>query len=214
MKVKKHNYEGDSIKVSFDLNRCIHAAECLTNLPEVFDAHGKPWIRPDKAKADRIAATVELCPTGALHYERKDGGREETGDTSNVAAVAVNGPVYVRGKLKLVNAETGETLRETRAALCRCGSSKNRPFCDNSHSADRFFAPAELKEDRMQIDEAAGSADGTLEISYKSNGSYAFKGHMELRDRAGNLLSEGDCAWLCSCGLSANKPFCDGSHKR
>jgi uncharacterized Fe-S cluster protein YjdI len=69
-------YRSEKITVSFDLQRCIHARECVRGLPEVFDTEKRPWIQPDKAEPDAITTVVLRCPSGALRLEREDGVRE------------------------------------------------------------------------------------------------------------------------------------------
>ncbi|MFI9465365.1 (4Fe-4S)-binding protein [Streptomyces xiamenensis] len=76
---EKKAYEGRSITVTFEAARCRHAAECVRGLPEVFDTARRPWIRPDGAEAGRLAEVVRRCPSGALQYERVDGGEETAG---------------------------------------------------------------------------------------------------------------------------------------
>lgn len=73
---EKKVYEGRSITVTFEARRCLHAAECVNGLPEVFDTAKRPWIRPDGAEAERLAEVVRRCPSGALRYEFADGGVE------------------------------------------------------------------------------------------------------------------------------------------
>ncbi|PZG20464.1 hypothetical protein C1I95_09440 [Micromonospora craterilacus] len=72
----KKAYEGQSITVTFEARRCLHAAECVRGLPEVFDTGQRPWIRPDGAEPERLAEVVRRCPSGALQYELVDGGAE------------------------------------------------------------------------------------------------------------------------------------------
>ncbi|MDR9436140.1 MAG: CDGSH iron-sulfur domain-containing protein [Thiohalophilus sp.] len=48
----------------------------------------------------------------------------------------------------------------------------------------------------------------------RPDGPLQFEGEMTLEDGEGNLLQRGDEAWLCRCGQSQDKPFCDGAHKR
>ncbi|RDG35544.1 hypothetical protein DVH02_24845 [Streptomyces corynorhini] len=69
-------YRTRSITVTFEAGRCLHAAECVRGLPEVFDTAKRPWIRPERAPADRLAEVVRRCPSGALRYERTDGEGE------------------------------------------------------------------------------------------------------------------------------------------
>ncbi|MFE4535257.1 (4Fe-4S)-binding protein [Streptomyces scopuliridis] len=73
---EKKAYQGQSITVTFEARRCLHAAECVNGLPEVFDTAARPWIRPDGADAERLAEVVRRCPSGALQYELADGGSE------------------------------------------------------------------------------------------------------------------------------------------
>ncbi|MEU5937297.1 (4Fe-4S)-binding protein [Micromonospora sp. NPDC047187] len=72
----KKAYKGQKITVTFEARRCLHAAECVRGLPEVFDTDQRPWIRPDGAEAERLAEVVRRCPSGALQYELVDGGAE------------------------------------------------------------------------------------------------------------------------------------------
>ncbi|MEM7416882.1 MAG: (4Fe-4S)-binding protein [Gemmatimonadota bacterium] len=126
-------YEAPDILVRFDTKRCIHAAECVHGLPAVFDADRRPWILPDAASADELAAVIEACPSGALTYERRDGGAAEVAADAPTLATVQDGPIYVRGSLHFTDHEGRPVETGPRAALCRCGASKNKPFCDNSH---------------------------------------------------------------------------------
>lgn len=131
-------FEGDGITVFFEGRRCIHAAECVTNLPAVFSADHRPWIKADGAAADAIADVIHRCPSGALTFERTDGGAAEPTDIPSAIRIVKDGPLYVRGMIDVVNAE-GETVSAgPRVALCRCGASKNKPFCDLSHKDAGF----------------------------------------------------------------------------
>jgi uncharacterized Fe-S cluster protein YjdI len=126
-------YANDSIEVQWEPRLCIHTRSCVRALPQVFDPEARPWVAVDAADADAVARTIETCPTGALHYRRLDGGGEETADASTVIEPRPNGPLFVRGRVRIVDDE-GQVIREdTRVALCRCGGSENKPFCDGSH---------------------------------------------------------------------------------
>lgn len=127
-------YTDDDIMVYYDRGRCIHFAACMRGLPEVFNPQARPWIKADAAPAEQIAEVVRRCPTGALHYELKDGPPEQPEPTT--VDVRQNGPLFLRGDLTIeapTTANPGGTVKDTRAALCRCGGSKNKPFCDGSH---------------------------------------------------------------------------------
>lgn len=99
----------------------------------MFKPAERPWIDPDAADPDAIAGTILTCPTGALHFRRLDGGAQETAVDETSVEPRPNGPLFMRGRLKIVG-DDGSVIREdTRLALCRCGASENKPFCDGSH---------------------------------------------------------------------------------
>jgi uncharacterized Fe-S cluster protein YjdI/CDGSH-type Zn-finger protein len=134
-------YPAPDILVYYQPRLCIHAAECVRGLPEVFDTSRKPWIAPQQASAQAIAEVIERCPSGALQYERLDGGAQEPVPQSASVRLVPDGPLYVRGPITLKDPEGNMIFRSTRAALCRCGASQNKPFCDNSHLQTGFQAP-------------------------------------------------------------------------
>jgi uncharacterized Fe-S cluster protein YjdI len=133
-------YEAEGIVVHWEPKLCIHVAGCIRSLPGVFDPNARPWVRTDAANADEIAAAIRTCPTGALRYERTDGGPRETPDTPARVQPRRNGPLLVRGNLQIVDADGNVTRTATRMALCRCGHSNNKPYCDLSHRAVGFVA--------------------------------------------------------------------------
>jgi uncharacterized Fe-S cluster protein YjdI len=126
-------YANDRIEVTWEPAFCIHAAECLRGLPAVFDNGRRPWIAVDDGSAADIGEVIQRCPTGALHFRRLDGGPQEPVPEETTVVERPNGPLYVHGKLRII-AQDHTTVREdTRVALCRCGASANKPFCDGSH---------------------------------------------------------------------------------
>jgi len=136
-------YASDRIEVTWEPRLCVHVGECFQGLPDVFDPWSRPWVRPDAADPDAVAEVVMRCPSGALHFRRLDGGPQEEdliGEEVELVALA-DGPMQVRGRAKLVDAE-GQTIREdTRMVLCRCGSSRTKPLCDGTHRVVGFKDP-------------------------------------------------------------------------
>ena len=205
-------YMGDVVHVTFDGARCIHAAECVRGLPAVFDTGRRPWILPSAAAADEIATVIERCPTGALHYERMDGSPQETPDERNTIRVQPDGPYYVRGRLRVVTADGTLLMDDVRLALCRCGQSQHKPFCDNAHLAAAFRDAGSVKP----TDSAAAPEHGELLIKARTDGPLKLQGDFELIGvdaTGGATVYHGSEAVLCRCGGSAHKPFCDGAHK-
>jgi uncharacterized Fe-S cluster protein YjdI len=135
-------YRSQTIAVSWNPRVCMHAARCVAGLPNVFQPGERPWVKINAATADEIATVIARCPSGALHFERLDGGPQEQPDAEMTVTPRPNGPLYVRGNIRIVNSR-GELVREdTRMALCRCGNSENKPFCDGSHRRVGFKAPS------------------------------------------------------------------------
>ena len=200
----RREYKSKDITVVWEPKRCVHSAECVRHLPDVFDPEARPWIHIEAESAEAIASTVRRCPTGALQYRPEGDLAAEQPDDQNTVVMRPNGPLYVRGQIEI------NGIRETRVALCRCGASARKPFCDNSHRTIGFQDPAHGTE--QDGGEATGS--GMLRIAPTVDGPLELTGPVLVGDSAGTVLYEGNETWLCRCGASETKPFCDGSHKR
>ena len=209
--MSRKTYRGKDIDVSFDLRRCIHAAECGRRLQVVFDVAKRPWVQPDNATADEVQATIDHCPSGALQYSRHDGGPQEQIPAQNIIIVMDSAEYQIRGNIVLQTMSGDFIADEYRLTLCRCGESNNKPFCDNSHRKARFVAVSEVLDNRAETVELAPT--GQLQIMTSVNGPLLLQGNFEIRDESNKQLFRGRKAALCRCGHSANKPFCDGTHK-
>lgn len=203
-------YAGKDISITFDLKRCIHAEECGKRLPAVFDAHHRPWVDPDGAGVDTIAEVVSHCPSGALHAQRADGVEAESSESPAEIVVGDHGPLYLRGNIEIVATDGSLIGRETRVALCRCGLSENKPFCDNSHIG-QFEASGPLG--RTKVQSADPGESEVLSIAARKDGPYILKGSFVIRAGNGGEQIAGMKGALCRCGHSNNKPFCDGTHR-
>ncbi len=199
-------YEGDKIKIVYDRKLCIHAAECGRSAGAMFQGGRDPWCDPDQVSAGDAAEIAMRCPTGALAFERKDGGPAEAAPEHNVVVIAADGPLYIRGDIELDGAD-GQGV-STRMALCRCGASDNKPFCDNSHQGASFKDAGPVGDTGKGL-EARG---GKLKITRAKNGPLLLSGNITIRAGSGRDAWEGTKCALCRCGASKNKPFCDGSH--
>lgn len=131
-------YEGDGIVVHWEPSLCIHVANCIRSQPGVFDPNARPWVAVTAANADAIAAAIEACPTGALRYERTDGSLQERPRIPSSIQPRLNGPLFVEGDIVVVDSQGNVVRKATRVALCRCGHSHNKPYCDLSHRAVGF----------------------------------------------------------------------------
>ena len=131
-------YTGKTATVSWNGKLCIHIGECGRAEGDLFVGGRQPWCQPDVASDDEIKDVVARCPTGALSVKFADGAVPETAIPENTVHVAYNGPLFVRGQLEIEGAPSDAPGLKFRAALCRCGQSKNKPFCDNSHESAGF----------------------------------------------------------------------------
>jgi len=199
--------EGQALTLKFEAQRCIHARFCVTGAPTVFLANVRgPWIHPDTVDVERLAAIAQECPSGAIQYRRKDGRPDETAPPVNLAAIREGGPYAIRGRLQIDGEFAG-----FRATLCRCGASKNKPFCDSSHHEIGFAAtgePASGVTDMLPV------RDGVLAIDPQADGPLQVRGNLEITSGTGRVVARVTAATLCRCGGSSTKPFCDGTHAR
>jgi CDGSH-type Zn-finger protein/uncharacterized Fe-S cluster protein YjdI len=198
---------GQKMELSFETKRCIHARFCVTGAPNVFLANVKgPWIHPDAMEVERVVEVAHACPSGAITYHRLDGVHDEPAPPVNLAGVREAGPYAFRGQLQIDGEAVG-----FRATLCRCGASKNKPFCDGSHHDVGFSAtgePPSGKTDMLPV------RDGVLAIEPEINGPLAVRGNLEITSGTGRVVARVMTARLCRCGGSATKPFCDGTHAK
>jgi CDGSH-type Zn-finger protein/uncharacterized Fe-S cluster protein YjdI len=200
-------YRGTSIVVRFDGQKCIHSRNCVLGRPDVFvpNAPGS-WIKPDNAAAEIIAAIALSCPSGAITYERLDGALQETAPAVNLVRIRENGPLAFHAEIAI----DGEPAA-FRATLCRCGASHRKPYRDGSHAAAQFSATG---EPATQESSPLAARAGALAIRPLRDGPLMIAGPLEIVSGTGRTVTRCTEAFLCRCGGSAKKPFCDGSHKR
>jgi CDGSH-type Zn-finger protein/uncharacterized Fe-S cluster protein YjdI len=198
---------GRKLDLLFETKRCIHARFCVTGAPDVFLANVQgPWIHPDAMEVERVVEIAHACPSGAIQYRRTDGVHDETAPPVNLASIREAGPYGFRGQLEL----DGEPIG-FRATLCRCGASKNKPFCDSSHHEVGFNATGEPASGKT---DALAARNGVLAIDPQLNGPLSVRGNLEITSGTGRIVARVTTAKLCRCGGSATKPFCDGTHAR
>lgn len=198
---------GKRVLIRFDGGKCIHSRNCVLSRPDVFvpNVDGE-WIHPDSATPEAMVALALNCPSGAIAYERLDGGENEQPPLVNTAHVRENGPYAIHAEMTIEG--HGSMLRAT---LCRCGQSSNKPFCDGSHKNARFEASGEPS---TQDSPTLEQRNGALGIRPSKNGPLLVEGNLEICAGTGRTVKRVTKAALCRCGHSANKPFCDGSHAK
>ncbi|MCU0677143.1 MAG: CDGSH iron-sulfur domain-containing protein [Myxococcota bacterium] len=197
--------EGSKLTLLFEGRRCIHSRHCVLDAPRVFLANTPgDWIYPDAMSAESLVAVAHSCPSGAIRYERHDGGEPEAAPEVNQLRIRENGPYAVHAPIVLAGKDDG-----FRATLCRCGHSGNKPWCDGSHVAVEFVASGEPKSGAT---DPLASRGGALEVTPMINGPLRVRGNLEICAGTGRTVARVTEAKLCRCGQSKNKPFCDLSH--
>lgn len=199
--------QGREVTVTFDGSKCVHSRNCVLGNPQVFVPNVKgDWIFPDAAPAEAVLRLGFNCPSGAIRVARNDGGAgSEVAPVVNTLRLRENGPLALEAPILVRGAPAG-----VRATLCRCGASKTKPYCDGSHSEAGFTASG---EPAVKESTALEARDGAVDVQPQPNGPLKLVGNLEIVSGTGRTVNRVTQTWLCRCGQSKNKPYCDGSHK-
>ncbi|VAW77851.1 hypothetical protein MNBD_GAMMA15-33 [hydrothermal vent metagenome] len=206
---QKFQFPGKQVNVDWDGRLCIHIGECGQSEGELFVGGREPWCQPDLTSPEQTKDVVERCPSGALTWQDNTSDTCEQAEKENKVTVACNGPYFVSGQLNIDQAGEDMPGVKFRAALCRCGQSRNKPFCDNSHEGASFKDYGAIGETGSPTSETGGE----LSIKSLKDGPLILEGNLTLTSGSGRTAWQGNKVALCRCGASNNKPFCDGSHK-
>ena len=132
-------YTRGDVTVVWQPARCIHSQVCFHGLPSVFDPRKRPWVDLEGAELAVIVEQVKHCPSGALSI-----GAAAVPGLPPAAAVTVEpqpkGPLLMRGEIDVRLADGTVERRSGSCALCRCGHSSNKPYCDGTHKKIGFEA--------------------------------------------------------------------------
>lgn len=203
---------GKDATIHFDSHKCIHSRGCVLSHPDVFVPNvAGEWIHPDAQPVEELMHIAKSCPSGAIRVVRTNPRPGETADSDaspmvNTVRVRENGPLAIEAELLV----RGERQASPRATLCRCGQSANKPYCDGSHTAAGFVASGEPATASM---EALAQRNGQLDVRPLPNGPLRLVGNLEVVSGTGRTCNKVTETYLCRCGHSNNKPYCDGSHQ-
>lgn len=139
--ITKH-YTNGEVTIVWKPATCIHSTICwrhATGLPEVFNPRERPWIKPEAASTERIIEQVQKCPSGALTFylNNEENAPAEVATEAKIEAMP-NGPLLVYGNIIVKRPDGTEENKSKVTAFCRCGQSKNKPYCDGSHIPAKF----------------------------------------------------------------------------
>jgi CDGSH-type Zn-finger protein/uncharacterized Fe-S cluster protein YjdI len=200
--------KGAHVTIRFDARRCVHSRNCVLSRPDVFvpNVEGE-WIHPDAASPEEVIRLGQNCPSGAIEVFRNESSLgSNTPPIVNTLRVRENGPLAVEAEL----AVAGVQQDAPRATLCRCGQSKNKPFCDGAHAAAGFAASG---EPAARDSQPLAARNGVLNVQPIPDGPLKVSGNLEIVSGTGRTVNRVTETFLCRCGASKNKPYCDGSHK-
>jgi len=134
---QRDDYVREELAVHDNRGICQHSGFCTDNLAAVFRVHAEPFVDLSGADKDAIIAQVRQCPSGALSYSI-DGVEYRDQDREPTITVSKDGPYRVTGGIDLPDEARAEGASTEHYALCRCGGSKNKPFCDGTHWYIKF----------------------------------------------------------------------------
>lgn len=140
VKDKRKTYAGKKIIIHDNRKICSHAAECVNNLPSVFKFDARPWIDPEAATLEESINTIRKCPSGALSYSIDGVEYKDQNERKPMVTVSKEGPYIITGGVELIgdNLQFGDGASKEHYTLCRCGASRNKPFCDGMHRVINF----------------------------------------------------------------------------
>jgi len=136
--------------------------------------------------------SIKLLENGPLRLSVN--GDEESYD--NVLYDAKNRPIKIRKN----------------SILCRCGKSKQQPFCDGVHRMCGFTSENTLEDEIVQKYVEEGQVDKVHKVSVVKNGPLNVVGNIALHKDDYSTNANTQKYSLCRCGASENMPFCDGIH--
>ncbi|MCB0705360.1 MAG: (4Fe-4S)-binding protein [Saprospiraceae bacterium] len=140
--MSQREYTNGELTVVWKSEKCIHSANCVKGLPNVFNPEKKPWINVTAATTSELMDQVNKCPSGALSYYLNTVGEPKAGETPETpetrAQVVPNGPLIIHGHIQVTHADGREETKGVKTSFCRCGDSSNKPFCDGTHRKNEF----------------------------------------------------------------------------
>ena len=137
--MRQKTYSNNEITVIWKPDVCVHSTKCWKASLAVFNPNRKPWIDMSGGTTDEIIKIVNNCPSGALSFKKNNEAAElkvqpvQSQQSQTTVQVSKGGPYLVKGKFVFVGTDGKEEVKEGSIALCRCGSSGNKPFCDGTH---------------------------------------------------------------------------------
>lgn len=134
---RQDNYINDQLIIHDNRGICQHSGFCTDELANVFHLQGDPFVYPEDAPVESTINQIKRCPSGALSYSYR--GVEQPNDIRPPKiTISKNGPYRITGGIQINTPDHAVGASREHYAICRCGGSKNKPFCDGSHWYNNF----------------------------------------------------------------------------
>ncbi len=127
-------YDGKDINIIFNRSICAGAGNCVRNFPKIYKNASEDWIFPDNDNIEQVKNSVKSCPSGALAYEINQEIHQEKYNEIKINIIK-NGPINVKGNVSIQVDKWSTNANREKFSLCRCGASRNKPFCDYTHAS-------------------------------------------------------------------------------
>ena len=131
-------YIKDELTMLWKPKTCIHAAVCVQMLPKVYTPNERPWMKQENASVSELKEQINACPSGALSYEDRSKSINENETAMIKATIKENGPMLIKGNIEITGIDGQVESKSGMTAICRCGASGNKPYCDGSHAKVDF----------------------------------------------------------------------------
>ena len=126
------------IVIKRDYSICAESGFCgnrLANIKKLAKGTDDSIVRA------QVIAMIERCPSGSYSYSLVENAPDIEADLPKQIALAtemtsdgpIQGPLWVTGNITIERADGQPVETRNRVTLCRCGQSKNKPFCDGTH---------------------------------------------------------------------------------
>jgi CDGSH-type Zn-finger protein/truncated hemoglobin YjbI len=167
-------YVGQQVTILDNRGTCQHSGYCTDRLATVFHVGTDPFVTPSGGRMDEIIRAVRDCPSGALSYAIDGREAREQVDSGNrrepSLEVTKDGPYRISGAIRLLGADGNDEGRNQGAsyehyALCRCGHSRNKPFCSGMHWYVEFHDPVPEPDHEPTVFEWCGGLPGLTRMT-------------------------------------------------
>jgi CDGSH-type Zn-finger protein/truncated hemoglobin YjbI len=176
---RRDTYVGQQVTILDNRGLCAHSGFCTDRLASVFRLGEEPFVRPSGGRLDEIVAVVRACPSGALSFavEAREARDQVDQEREPAIEVSKDGPYRITGGIPLEDADGNPEARNEGASLehyslCRCGHSRNKPFCSGRHWDIGFRDPVPDPEHEPTLFEWAGGFPALTRMTRIFYGKY------------------------------------------